>query len=411
MMMKPEILSPAGNLFKLKLAVRYGADAVYCSGLKYGLRQASENFTFEELKDGIDFAHSYGSKVYVVLNGHLHEQDFEHIDQDIKRFEELGVDAFIISDLGVLERASHSRVDLHLSTQASCVNHQSALFWKKMGVTRLVLGRECSIEEALQIKKESGLEIEMFVHGSMCMAFSGHCVISNFTQGRDSNRGGCAHSCRFQYRIEGQSDSNQASDQEKRLEYFMSSKDLRGIEHLERFWRAGIDSLKIEGRMKGPLYAATTSHAYRFAMDLAGDEVKLQSKELEKLSHRSYADVNLITKADQSTVYQDRMHDEEYVLAGLLKCVKNHRAYLEVKSKFFENDELEVLHPKRSLPIKLKVKNLTNLSGDSLEFTRPSTLVQIDWHPSEDLQDQENAQCEIEDFVIRQKVAREDCQS
>ena len=187
----PELLSPAGSLEKLKLAVLYGADAVYIGGQKYGLRTASENFTDGEIEEGVLFAKKNGVKVYVVLNGFLHDSDFEYLQDFIIFIEKAGVDAVIVSDPGVISLVSeHSKLDIHLSTQASCLNIEAGKLWKKAGVKRLVLGREVSIESAKRIKSETGLEIEMFVHGSMCIAYSGNCVISNYTSGRDSNRGG-----------------------------------------------------------------------------------------------------------------------------------------------------------------------------------------------------------------------------
>ena len=196
----PELLSPAGSLEKLKVSVLYGADAVYLGGQKFGLRQASDNFTYEELAEGVEFAHTHGAKVYVVLNSFLHDKDLEELPEFITVLEDLKVDAVIVSDLGVIcTIRKHSKLVVHLSTQASCLNIESAKLWQKMGAQRIVLGREVTIKEAAKIKQATGLEIEMFVHGSMCMSYSGNCVISNYTQGRDSNRGGCAHSCRFEY--------------------------------------------------------------------------------------------------------------------------------------------------------------------------------------------------------------------
>ena len=186
-----EILAPAGNLEKLKVAVLYGADAVYIGGQKYGLREASENFTYDEIREGVEFAHQHQSKVFVVLNGFLHDSDLETLPEFLSFLENVGVDAVIVSDLGVIATVrKFSNLEIHLSTQASCLNVEAAKFWKDQGVKRVVLGREVSIPEAALIKRESGLEVELFIHGSMCMAYSGNCVISNYTQGRDSNRGG-----------------------------------------------------------------------------------------------------------------------------------------------------------------------------------------------------------------------------
>ena len=201
--MLPELLSPAGNLEKLKIAINYGADAVYLGLQKFGLRSAAENFNLSELNEGVQYAHQRNAKVFVVLNAYLHDKELEELPAYLKEMEAAGVDAVIVSDLGVVKCVlNHSSIPVHLSTQASCLNYRSAKLWKDMGAERIVLGREISLEQAAKIKEKVDIELEMFIHGSMCMAYSGNCVISNYTQGRDSNRGGCAHSCRFEYSLE-----------------------------------------------------------------------------------------------------------------------------------------------------------------------------------------------------------------
>ena len=257
----PELLAPAGSLEKLKTAVLYGADAVYFAGQEFGLRAAADNFTLDEIREGVEFAHSRGAKTYVVLNGFLHDSDLENLPAFVRFLKDVGVDAVIVSDPGVaMVVREHGPIPLHVSTQASVMNTYGALAWKELGAVRVVLGREVSIREAGRIQREAGIEIELFVHGAMCMAYSGHCVISNFTQGRDSNRGGCAHSCRFSYDVKFESGQHESS-------FVMSSKDLEGLMALPQFVEEGIVSLKIEGRMKGPLYAATTTRVYRAALD------------------------------------------------------------------------------------------------------------------------------------------------
>ncbi|MBT4790082.1 MAG: U32 family peptidase, partial [Halobacteriovoraceae bacterium] len=317
----PELLIPAGNLDKLKVAISYGANAVYLGGLKFGLRSAADNFTKDELLEGVNFAHAKGSLVYVVLNGFLHDSDLIELIDFIKYLEKLKVDAVIVSDLGVIETVkAHTNLEIHLSTQASCLNTYSAKLWKKMGVTRIVLGREVSIAQAREIKQAADIEIEMFIHGSMCMAYSGNCVISNFTQGRDSNRGGCAHSCRFEYSL----DYNQ-SELERKKTYFMSSKDLNGLKVLEQFIEAGIDSIKIEGRMKSHLYAATMSKVYAQALKyymehghFLSDQLETWESELAKVTHREYAAANLVEKASRETIFNEREYNKsgEYVMVG-----------------------------------------------------------------------------------------------
>ena len=198
-----ELLAPAGNLQKLKSAVLYGADAVYLAGPRFGLRGASDNFSDHELQQSVEFAHSRNCKVYVTLNAFLHESDMVSLPEYVEFLAECKVDAVIVADLGVMSVVQErSEIPIHLSTQASCLNLESAKAWKDLGVKRIILGREVSIDQAARIRKESGLEVEMFIHGAMCMAFSGNCTISNYTAGRDSNRGGCIQRCRFSYQIQ-----------------------------------------------------------------------------------------------------------------------------------------------------------------------------------------------------------------
>ncbi|RLA64170.1 MAG: U32 family peptidase, partial [Epsilonproteobacteria bacterium] len=245
-----ELLAPAGNLEKLKVTVSYGCDAVYLGGEKFGLRSAADNFTNSELEEGVSFAHERGVKVYVVLNSFLYDKDLEELPPFLAFLEQLQVDAVIVSDLGVLKTVKElTNIPIHLSTQASCLNIEAGKLWKKMGAKRLILGREVSILEAAKIKRETGLEVELFIHGSLCMAFSGNCVISNYTMGRDSNRGGCAHNCRFEYSMD--------FGDKKVNSFFMSSKDLMGISQIPEFFLNEIDSIKVEGRMKTHLYVGT----------------------------------------------------------------------------------------------------------------------------------------------------------
>ena len=380
----PEVLAPAGSLDKLKVAVSYGANAVYVGGLKFGLRSAADNFTNAELIEGVEFAHAKGSKVYVVLNGFLHDEDLSELESFVKFLEEIKIDAVIVSDLGVIKTVKKlTNIEVHLSTQASCLNTQSAKIWKAMGVTRIVLGREVSIVEAKKIKEEAEIEVEMFIHGSMCMAYSGNCVISNYTQGRDSNRGGCAHSCRFEYSLNFDN-----TELEARNKYFMSSKDLNGLRVLEDFIKAGIDSVKIEGRMKSHLYAATMSKVYSEAMDFyrvhghfLSDKLLEWERELSKVVHRSYSEANLIEKADETTIFNEREFnkDSNYVMVGrILESKENEYSLLEVRNAFNLGDELEVL-PFKGDAEKIRVQEITRLSGEKIERTNPSTIVKLSY--------------------------------
>jgi putative protease len=377
----PELLAPAGSLDKLKVAISYGADAVYLAGLKFGLRSAADNFTYEELKEGVEFAHSRKKAVYVVLNGFLHDKDLELLPPFVDFLDRLKVNAVIVSDIGVMEIVKkHSSIDIHVSTQASCVNDESAKLWKRYGATRVVVGREVSVAEAGKIKKEAQIEVEMFVHGSMCMAYSGNCTISNFTQGRDSNRGGCAHSCRFEYSIDFK------NDEEKKRAFFMSSKDLNGIKVLPDYIKHEIDSIKVEGRMKSHLYAGTISKVYSQALDyykknqsLLSDDLEDWAKELQKVTHRSYAPVNLVDKAGRDTIFNERetTKEGEYIMVGtVVESVKDSHIVVQVRNAFNIGDKLEIL-PFEGDVINITMDKIENLVGESIERTKPSTLVKM----------------------------------
>ena len=380
----PELLAPAGNLEKLKVAVLYGANAVYLGGQKFGLRSAADNFTSDELIEGVEFAHSRNALVFVVLNAFLHDSDLDELPEFIKFLEEIKVDAVIVSDLGVISTIQeHSNIEIHLSTQASCLNLEAAKLWKKVGVKRIVFGREVSVKDAAMIKKETGLEVELFIHGAMCMAYSGNCVISNYTQGRDSNRGGCAHSCRFEYKLDFNDPTY--TDIKSKNDFFMSSKDLEGIKVLPEFIAGEIDSLKVEGRMKSHHYVGTISKVYSDALEyykktgdfLSGD-MKSWEEELRKITHRDYTTANLVDPADATSIYTEREHDKNaYVVVGvILEVVVNEYMLLEVRSTFNPGEELEIV-PFNSPSVRFKATFVTNIHGETVEKTKPSFLVKI----------------------------------
>ena len=380
--MIPEILAPAGSLDKLKVAVLYGANAVYVGGQKFGLRTAAENFTLDELKEGVEFAHARGAQVYVVLNSFLHDKDLVELPEFVSYLDEIKVDAVIVSDLGVVQTVTKfSKIPVHISTQASTLNVEAAKFWKSMGATRVVVGRELSIKEAGKIKREAGIEVEMFVHGSMCMAYSGNCVISNFTQGRDSNRGGCAHSCRFEYSLDLGLDTK-----EKKKAYFMSSKDLEGLRVLPEFVSEGIDSLKIEGRMKSPLYAATMSKVYSEALayygehgDFYSDKLLEWEEELKKVSHRAYTSASLVEKAGPESIFNERENADncEWQMIGtVIEASEKGGIVIEVRNAFNQGDELEIL-PFHGGVIKIVAREITDIMMRPVMRTRPSTLIKL----------------------------------
>jgi len=379
-MMKPELLAPAGSLEKLKVAVLYGADAVFFSGQKYSLRARADNFTLDEIAEGVAFAKCHGVRTYITLNAFLHDEDLEGLGEFCQFLDAQGVTGVIVSDLGVIDVIQKSsKLNVHLSTQASCLNSSSASFWKSQGVERIVLGREISIREACEIKAELGLEMEMFVHGAMCMAYSGNCVISNYTAGRDSNRGGCIQSCRFQYQ---QSNSTKGCSSES---YFMSSKDMSGLQHIPEFCDAGIDSLKIEGRMKSLFYVASLCRAYRKAIDIyttGGDYAAALpdlEAEINSIPHRDYFDASFTKPAGMLSVFQDRqgtVRSGTHQFTGVVLEKSDRFAAVRLYAPMMEDQRIEIV-PFRGEPIQVQAAQVYDLKGNRLESPRQDCVVCI----------------------------------
>ena len=336
---RPEILAPAGQMDKLKTACRYGADAVYLGGPRYGLRSGADNFSHEELAEAVNFARQYKVKIYVTLNAFLHEHDLEGLPEYVEFLETLGVSGLIISDPGVMSIAQrHCKIPLHVSTQASCINEATAKLWKDLGAVRIITGRELSVEEGGHLAQATNMEVEMFIHGAMCSAYSGHCTISNYTAGRDSNRGGCKQSCRFIYDINGQGQSS-----------LMSSRDLNGIRLAGEFVRHRIDSLKIEGRMKSCLYVASCCKAYREALEaiMLGQAIPERcKKELESFSHRGYTEASLGgVRAGEDSIMDERNEDEDLRCSwiGHVIATDDAYAYVQLKNPLRLGEMVEVM--------------------------------------------------------------------
>jgi putative protease len=368
---RPEILAPAGDLFKLKTAMAYGADAVYLAGERFGLRQASDNFLPSELREGCNLVHRLGKKVFVAVNAFLFDHELEELPDFLKLLSELEVDGVIVSDLGVLSLVKkETNLNIHISTQASVLNSASALFWKARGAHRVILGREVSIREADLIRRISGLEVEVFVHGAMCMAYSGHCTISNYTAGRDSNRGGCVQSCRFRYKLL-RSDSTST---------FLSSKDLRSLKLMPQFLASSIDSLKIEGRNKGPLYLATAVRNYRRAVDLLLDHseasLDLQYNDLEKLSHRGYTRANLLEPAGPNSIYDlDHVDPPAYEMAGyVIEKKKDDYFSVYTRGNLDSSDFIEIMG-KGEQDFKVSCETMRDANAQRITGAKPNTVV------------------------------------
>lgn len=377
-MWKPELLAPAKNLERLKVAIAYGADAVYLGGQQYGLRARADNFTDFDLAQGIAFAHNHGAKIYVTLNAFLHDEDLVDLPDYCRFLDELGVDAVIVSDLGVIRTVKRSsKLAVHLSTQASCLNHHAAQVWKSLGVDRIVTGRELSVFEGGQIQQQAGIEVEMFVHGAMCMAYSGHCTISNFTAGRDSNRGGCIQSCRIPYQIE--QPTQQGFTQPTT---FMSSKDLAGIGQIGAFVQHKICSLKIEGRMKSSFYVAMTCKAYRQVIDtyasgnVTPELLQNAAQLLESVPHRGYTSGSLATPAGKDSVYHQFSETDtgEHCYLGIVVEKTADALILRLLEPIAVGDEIEMI-PVVGEPLRWRIQGLRTILGESILRMRQDTVV------------------------------------
>lgn len=371
-MRSPELLSPAGNLEKLKTACRYGADAVYVGGTRFGLRSGADNLTLEELREGVGFARERDVRVFVTLNAFLHDQDLSGLEDYVLQLEKMGVSALIVSDLGVIRLIRRvSKLPLHLSTQASCLNVEAAKQWKSLGVTRIITGRECSIREAGQIKREADIEVEMFIHGAMCSAYSGHCTISNYTAGRDSNRGGCKQSCRFEYDL----------DDQKEPMSLMSSKDLNGFELLPEFIEENIDSLKIEGRMKSQLYIATTTKTYRMALDalqsnIESEVTKMTNESLFKIPNRGYTTASLKEIANRESITAHAYHtDWKFSYLGQVLST-DEQTLVQLRNPLKTGDEVELVQFSKDNQT-LRLNKLQDFLGRDIENAHQNQIVGI----------------------------------
>ena len=389
-----ELLAPAGNYQKFKSAVLYGADAVYLAGPRYGLRSASDNFSDLELQQAVEFAHARKRKVYVTLNAFLHEADMVSLPKYVEFLAECEVDSVIIADLGVMSVVQEkSKIPIHLSTQASCLNLESAKAWKEMGVKRIILGREASIEQARIIQQEAGLEVEMFIHGAMCMAYSGNCTISNYTAGRDSNRGGCIQSCRFSYSVIQENSVLEDKSLECSPTSLMSSKDLRGLDLLPKFLKTGVESIKVEGRMKSSLYAATTINAYALALKWCDstpqeqwpEKLKELSGMLEKIPHRGYTygylkyqPESAVTAGAESIYQGDRNgRNSGYEFAGTVMEVEKSKSFTMLTQNSFDSDRiLEVLTFDGSV-IEIATQEMRTLNNTPVQRANPNRLLRF----------------------------------
>ncbi|AMD95436.1 peptidase U32 family protein [Leptotrichia sp. oral taxon 847] len=386
-----ELLAPAGNMEKLKSAFHFGADACFIGGNAFNLRGMSSNFNNKELKQAIDYAHSLGKRVYVTLNIFAHNAEIEYMPRFIKKLEEYGADAAIVADLGVFQlvREYAPNLKIHVSTQANNTNWMSVKTWKEMGAKRVILAREMSLNEIKKIReKVPDVEIEVFIHGAMCMTYSGRCLLSNYFTGRDSNRGICAQDCRWNYKViaEGHEETGVHDIIENEDGTFMfNAKDLCTIEFIDKIIEAGVDSLKIEGRMKSIYYNSTVVKQYKRALDsyYSGnykfDEDWL--KELKTISHRQYSNgffLGPTTEKDQN--YKTGLsYSQTYrLVANVLEKVDTNKYKIQIRNQVFATQELELVRPESEV-VKFKVKNFYNTKKEEYEdYVNPNTIAIIE---------------------------------
>lgn len=386
-MNKPEILAPAGNLEKLKTAILFGADAVYLGGSKLNLRAFADNFSDKELIEGIEFAHSRGKRVYVTVNVFPHNEDLEELEPYLKDLENMKVDAIIVSDPGIIMTAKEvaPKLEIHLSTQANNVNWKSALFWYKQGVKRIVLARELSFEEIKEMREKlpQDCELESFVHGSMCMSYSGRCLLSNYMTGRDANRGECAQPCRYKYYLMEEKREGQYFPvfQDERGTYILNSKDLCMIKHIPELVESGINSFKIEGRMKSSYYVASVVKSYRQALDAYlenSENYKFNEdwmNNLLKTSHRDYYTGFYFGDKD-SQIYETSSYIRNYDIVGIVKDYNKEtkEATIEQRNKLFDGDLVEILRPVGN-SFEVKLEDLHNEEGEKIESTPVAQMI------------------------------------
>lgn len=391
-MQKPELLAPAGNLDKLKMAVIYGADAVYIGGEEFSLRAAADNFTIEEMKQGVDFAKKRGKRVYLTANVIPHNADIDQYADFLTEAAATGVDAVILSDLGMfkLTKEIAPSLDIHVSTQANNVNYMSARAWYEMGAKRVILARELSFDEIREIRgrTEPDLELEAFVHGAMCISYSGRCLLSNYMTGRDGNGGECAHPCRWKYYLmeEKRPGEYMPVFENERGTFIYNSKDLCMIEHVDKLIESGISSFKIEGRVKSEFYVATVVSAYRRAIDAYFENPGKWAfnpewlTELKKVSHRDYTTGFFFGKPGGTEQhYASSSYIREYDMVGIVSDFNAETGLAEVvqKNRFFIGDEVEFLCPDGSY-FTQKIEYMENADGEKLEVAnRPQDIAKI----------------------------------
>lgn len=389
---KVELLAPAGDFEKLQTAIKFGADAVYLAGDNFGLRANAKNFNDEELKKAVEYAHSKNVRVHVTMNIMPHDGDMTGIIEYLEHLNTIGIDALIISDPGVFNLAKkYTDIDLHISTQASVTNSATVNFWYEMGAKRVILARELSLKEITEIRANTpkDMEIECFIHGAMCISYSGRCLLSSYMTGRDANRGDCAQPCRWKYSLQEETRPGEYYPIEEDGNggtFIMNSKDLCLIDEVDKLIEAGIDSFKIEGRMKTPFYVATVIRSYRQVIDAYYEghfSKELADKyfnEINKASHRHFTKGFFHNKPDENDqIYGTSSYIRNYDFIGLVKAYdKNTKiATIEQRNRFFKNDEIEIFGNSKDF-YTITIDHMEDEKGNEIEVAnKPKQLIMI----------------------------------
>ena len=382
---KPELLAPAGNMEKLHMALLYGADAVYLGGKMFGLRAFASNFSLAEMDEAVAFAHSLHKKVYVTVNIFAHNEDINNLPDYLRNLQAIGVDALLISDFGVwsVAREIIPEMPLHVSTQANTTNWAAVKAWENLGASRVVLARELSFTEMKEIGNKTEVELEAFVHGAMCISYSGRCWLSSYLTGRDGNRGACAQVCRWEFNLTEKNRPGEVYDVagDDQGTYIMNSKDLCLLPYLPQLMEAGICSFKIEGRMKSAHYAASVVSVYRRAIDACWRDPQHYTvkqewlDELEKVSHRPYTTGFALGKPDATAqVYTTSSYLQTHEFVGLVRDWDNGRLTVEQRNHMKEGETLEVFCPDGSLRT-LVLKEMRNQDGEPIVAAQHPQMV------------------------------------
>ncbi len=383
---KIELLAPAGNLYKLKIALKYGADAVYIGGEAFSLRTAADNFTPDEMREGIEFAHGMGKKVYVTANIIPHNSDLEDMERYFAELYEMGADAVLLSDLGALClcRRAAPRLPIHISTQANSTNYAAVNEWNKLGAERVVLAREMRLDEIREISEKTNCELEVFVHGAMCISYSGRCLMSNYMTFRDSNRGACSHPCRWNYYLMEEKRPGEYFPvfENERGTFIFNSKDLCMIDHIPELIESGVTSLKIEGRVKGEYYVAAVVRAYRAAIDayLADPKgYKFDPRlydEVCKVSHREYYTGFFFGIPETGAqIYGSSSYIRDCDVVGIVEDYNPETGLARVtqRNRFFRGDEIEIIQPMKPC-FTQTAEYMTDADGNEIDAARHAAM-------------------------------------